>query len=632
MKNILWIITCQREISTALSRELAQLRKQISRPFGWCVSTELAENEQAPLPLAKISVAVLVVDRKALLSKAYVKVTKLLIATMADRDDFCVFPWLRDVSVTELQELAERGNPLAIELFDNIHLDPSMESLEDLKGTIRRYLDNLETLRAFSQFSRFSLGFTQMLGKASEVFSWGLVLVALVVSVIVLMRLFTGIPPLQGLFRDVSAILVWAAVLILGFRFLNLLRFLIHNPEMKRNYSRIGPDYLLTGGGGFVLSLAGAFLEKGQGIETLGIGFGIGLMVVSLVRKGRRAHIHSLSFAELPEEIEKGTILSRLHEDMAENIFNSGKPLYESPLKRVFISYSRSSAWSSTVAEQIAVSLRGLGAYVFLDRPSLRLGFSWKRQLRWAIDNSNVFITVLDQVAARREWIAAEFITAFRNKTLKWTPEIFVVHPKEMDFSKVDKQALNIFAELLVRPSRSIPERMRSKLITYDTESCNTMCDAIKTYPIAGEFGILVNIAFSLVVGILVFFISLACNLGLPLMLFHLLSIQGIISPASLLATHVEMATPVASVLALLGGFSLRNAVRSFAEIRRSDYAYTPGYLELLEASAFFVGAIFCVPWLSLKGVCISVLMVLFGLELGNIFTVSMRTWKSLST
>jgi hypothetical protein len=242
-----------------------------------------------------------------------------------------------------------------------------------------------------------------------------------------------------------------------------------------------------------------------------------------------------------------------------------------------------------------------------------------------------VFIVVLDQFACRREWVAAEFAAAYRNKIVKGTPEIFIIHPKEIDFAKLDSPAGSFFAELIVQPSRVIPERMLSRMAPYDAQSSAKICSAIRSYPIAGTFGGPANLVIALITGLLVSVLGLACNLGLPLLLAYVLARGGIISPASLLGVFPEIVMPVAIALALTGGFSLRCALRSFAEIRRSNYSYVPGYLELIETVAFFVWLSFCVPWLSLNGMCLIALMVFFGLELGSTFTVCTRTWKSQS-
>lgn len=633
MQHALWIIARQQESITALCRELADLRLEATRPFGWCVSAGLTKDEKPPLPLSKLSGAVIIVDREALLSEMFAEVARLPIATMTDRDDFCVFPWLCGVTMVELNELALQGNPLAISLVDNIHLDLTMESLPGLMKIIRCYLDKVEMLRSLSFFERLSIGIGRVFGKVAAGLSYIVVLMALAMSVVLWMRIPIGIPLTQGVVREASAIVILAAVSIIGLRFQRLFGLLRGSPELQHNYPGFAVEFYAIGGAGLVLSLAGASLSMGSGLGTLVAGFGLGFMLVSLEHTGQRARIRRIPFASLPQAIVQETILPRLYDTMTETMVSTGIPFFEAVHKRVFISYSRSSAWSSESASQIAAALQSLGAYVFLDRPSLRPGLPWKRQIRWAIDSSNVFVVVLDEVASRREWIAAEFVAAYYNKIVKGTPEIFIVHPKEIDFTKLNSPAGLFFAELIVRPSRAIPERMRSRMTAYNTQICAEICSAIWSYPIAGSFGVTANLIISLIVALLVPVVGFACYLGLPLMLIHLLAIQDkIASPLALLAAHSEMAVPVAAVtLAFTGGFSLRCALRSFADIRRSDYSYTPGYLELIETAAFFVGLCLCAPWLSLKEVCLVILSVFFGLELGNYFTLCMRTWKGVS-
>ena len=109
----------------------------------------------------------------------------------------------------------------------------------------------------------------------------------------------------------------------------------------------------------------------------------------------------------------------------------------------------------------------------------------------------------------------------------------------------------------------------------------------------------------------------------------HLLDMQGIVDAASLVAAHPAMAMPLTIALSLLGGFALRCALRSFAEIKRSEYSNVPGYFELAEAVAFFAALILYVPFSTLTQVGVAVWMVFAGRELGSVFTLCMRTYKA---
>lgn len=585
------------------------------------------------MPLSKLSGVVLVVDPAALASGPFADVARMPIATMADRDDFCVFPWLRDVTIDELKNLAIQGNPLAVSLVENTHLDVSMESLPGLLVTIGDYLKNGEMLRALGRFQRASLAVTRIAGYIAQGLSYMAVVGAIAVPAIAASTIHVGFPRTDGLIREASVILVGAAIVILYLRLRRLSGILRSSADLLKGYPLVGLELLALGAAGLFVCWAAAPLVSGLRMGTFFVGIGVGVMLVALVREGRRTRIQTLSFAELPKAIDGGTILTRLYDGMAEIEGNTGIPLFEPVFKRVFISYARSSVWSSDIAGEVATRLRKMGAYVFLDRLSLRPGLSWKRQVRWAIDNSNVFIAVLDEAASEREWVAAEFTSAYYNKMVRGAPEIFIVHPKDINWAHSKSPAGAFFAKLIVEPCRAVPERMRFKLAGYDPGSCDKMCSAIRRLPIAGELGALGNILISLIVGPAVSLVgSATLLLGIPLVVMYLLWALGLVSPGAYLSENPQLFLPVALALSLLGGFSLRLAIRALTEIRRADYSYAPGHIEAIETIAFFTGVVFCIPWLSLTGVCLAVVTVYLGIQLGRIFAISMRTWKASST
>ena len=629
MQASFWIISSGPESSSILCRELAKLRFRTPRPFGWYVSSDPSRSQTPPVPMTQLNGAVIIVDRLALDSEAFVEAVRLPIATMADRDDFSVFPWLRDdLSIAELKELAEQGNPLAISLVENIQLDPSMESLPGLIAAVRTYLDNLETLRAFSVFEKLSIAIIKVFGRTAAWVSFGVVLGALGASVIARLTKPFEIHFSRPDLRDFSVILVFAAICILLFKSHSLFSLLRCGPELVQSYPRFWAESISVSVAGLAIGLLGAPVARGCHKKTILVGVALGVMLVAFVRKGRRARLQTLPFAELPQLLAQRTLLSHLYDLMAENTVNTGMPLFEPVCKRAFISYSRSSVWSSRVADEMTASLRHLGAFVFLDRPSLRLGLSWKRQLRWAIVNSNVFIVVLDENAARREWIAAEFAAAYRSKIVKRTPEIFVIHPKGMDFSGADTPTGAFFAEIMVQPSRAIPRWMRSRMAPYDTESRGTLCRAIWSYPTAGTLGVVANALLAFSTSVIVPVLLFASMLGLPLLGVHAMVMEGRVSPSTLFASHSDLAITFGFTSALMGGFCLRSALRSFADVRRSDYSYVPGPLELLEAMAFFGAFVLCLPWLHLMDAPLVSLAVFFGVEWGNYYALCVRTWK----
>jgi hypothetical protein len=77
--------------------------------------------------------------------------------------------------------------------------------------------------------------------------------------------------------------------------------------------------------------------------------------------------------------------------------------------------------------KELRKNLRAFGAECFLDTRDIGLGTSWRRQLHQKMANSNVFISVTDEVSIRKEWPAAEMETALASKSVSELPEIIML-------------------------------------------------------------------------------------------------------------------------------------------------------------------------------------------------------------
>jgi hypothetical protein len=161
-------------------------------------------------------------------------------------------------------------------------------------------------------------------------------------------------------------------------------------------------------------------------------------------------------------------------------------------------------------------------------------------------------------------------------------PEIFVIHPSDMDFTERDTPINALFNELMIRPSRTIPLWMGSRMATYDHYTVSNMCYAIRFYRVPGLLGYGANRALSWLLAGLVPLSGMAEILGIPLLGFVLLKPE-------FLAARSEFASPLGIVSGFLGGFALRCSAFWLAEdVRQRDYSYAPGVFELLSALAFF--------------------------------------------
>jgi hypothetical protein len=632
MHPALWIISCHSDSSDTVRREIEGRCDHTPESLRWHVSADFSLSEMPRLFLSQLCCVIAVVDREALSSAKFMEAIHLPIAAMYDREYLAVFPWLKDVSLDEFKALAEQGNPLATAFVENIHLDPSMESLDALIGMICLHVENhAKVLRTLGLFQRLSVAVTREIGRMASIASLLIILhalwTAMIVFVILRGTIVDRIPfhfppaPQQGQF-PISAVLALASIPIAFFRFQCLDDLRKCGPNLARDYSPLAVEMLAVEGGGIAIGLSAFFLAWNCDAKAIIFGVGLGIMLVALSRKGSRSRVHSIPFADFPKILPHGLLLSWLYGRMAGAVVNTGRPLFEPFHKRVFISYARSSPWSVGVAEKAIDRLRKTGAFVFQDRFSLQPGRSWKGQLRSAICNSNVFVIVLDGKCSHREWIAAEFAAAFWIKMVKRTPEIFVIHPPGVNFSDLTTPAGAFFKELLVEPSRPIPEWMRSHMGACDADNFARMCSDIRDYRITGPFGFLGNRILFQVLRVVVPLCVIAQMLSIPVLL-------GIALKREALANHVAFAALLSLASSFLCGFSIRDALFLVVEgIERKDFSHWPGLMGLLITIVFVSLVAICLPLLGLMDLLLLVPALFLGWECASFVAIATRTWK----
>jgi hypothetical protein len=170
---------------------------------------------------------------------------------------------------------------------------------------------------------------------------------------------------------------------------------------------------------------------------------------------------------------------------------------------------------------------------------------------------------------------------------------------------------------------------MRVRGASYDAEKVSDMCREIWSFPIAGALGLWVNVAVGLLLsavvpllgfGSMVSFILLA--IGMPYLCYHL----DVVGAAS---TRSDLAIPVGIGLALIAGFSFRAVVMYYTEVRLTERHYgVPRLLDLLQAVTLSGAAAFWIYGLGVLESLLLWLVFLLGMECGNIYALSLRTWK----
>lgn len=622
-----WIISCTPDSADTLRDTLGGPHGNTSTPFEWWMSAGPTLNQKPPVPLSRFNCVIIVVDRASLNSEEFRHAVRLPLATAVDRDDLPIFPWLRDgLTVDELRRLAEQGNALAVSLVENIQLDSSFESIETLTEALQVYFTTqYRLLRDANTFRRLSLTFNQVCGRFA---AWISLLVVLVAFALGALLEITGSTDFSGgrLLVQILEILVIAALVILYFRGERLLAFSMYGSQIKRGYSLFELEIIAVPATLLAIMVWTAPVAMKSSTETIVAGAGFGLMLVTLARMGQQARVQAIPFSSIPELIATGRMLGYLYGLMPSAFINTGARMFARPDKRVFISYSRSSTWSSAVANEVAAALRELGAIVFLDQPSLQPGTSWKRQLRAAIVDSDRFVAILDSNAARREWIAAEFCTAYLSKMVTRMPEIFVICPSDMEFSEADTPENALFHELMIRPSGLIPQWMWVLVTAYDPKTIRDVCGSIVNYRLSGFLGFQADRILGLVLACIVPLCGVVEGLGVFL---GVPVIIGLLLKPQFLVDHSSLVLPIAFASAFQGGFGLRCSVFVLAEDpKRAEYGRGPVVLELFAGVLFFGIAALCLPLLSAVQIILLFLAVYWGIGCGSYYATFTRFWK----
>jgi uncharacterized membrane protein YvlD (DUF360 family) len=586
MEDTVWIIANDKRASK-LQRRLENAGAHSDVVLRWVVTARAGDPQDTPL-WANLACVIPVIDKCTLEDDAMRGVLWELIGAMSFRSDLIVIPWLDGLTISEL-ESAATDKRVAAEIVDNIQLVAEMETVDGVAALLEDHLKAREVLRAADRWEGILRGLVRDAGRAARMVALAAVAFGVLSGAAELKLLPIRFVSLGRTDDDLMVILNVAALVVIFFSVLNLYTFMRGGGELRKRtlQSTIAFSCFCWAGYFAYISMRGLVTDSLANI-VIGVLFGISLE--SITRAGRRTKPRFMHFAMAPVRMKYrdqfDDMLSALYDYVARCWIRNGRRFFEPMHKRAFISYSRSSAWSRGVAARTAEHLRGQGVYVYLDRLSLQPGYSWQRQIQRAIEGANVFVIVLDKAACDREWIAAEFLTAYARRIASGVPEIFIVRAPDLDFAKLEgSPSADLFFEITQKLAGKTPDRMRVRLETYSDESLHDLCAEISTFPISGAIGRLANMLAPPIMAILTIPLLLLMVLGL-LLLAALPFFMGF-GVAGMFLQHAGFITPIAVFCALEIGACLRSAVSSFSELKRSGYGSGPGYIKLGAAVGF---------------------------------------------
>ena len=560
---------------------------------------------------------VIVLDPLMLKDGDIAEMIEPLFTYVAEHPEFMVLPWLRGISLAQLQHEAHAGCPLAIAIVENIHLDASLENLEEITKVMATHL-NVFWLR--DENVRFRKLATHV-SRAVDLFAWAVVFA---LSGLVQVLWMAAQKPDSKWANYViwprAASVIGVTALIIVFYELTsktiFAKFSISLGRTSRNWLIVAHGLALSMLGYWFANVheSSFFFDLSQDWKDLLLGTGCGLALVAAIRVGRRAR-HKADLTRMPALL--GT-----DEDvpdfpawaLKQFALSSDLMLPSSSGQMYFVSYSHSSAWCVQTALSITRHLKALGCRVFLDRDSLQPGEAWKGRLQSSLMEINVFVIVMDAQARKKKWVASEFMTAFMNRAMYRRPEILIVHPPEFDpLSQGEERYSNTLAGILGVIKQRHLWWLQPLFIPYTEDRAEDICTGIR-YQVGNlrYFSILLLMLLGGIM-LLLFLAGIILLLALPFW-----TDLGPVVAALFVKDHLLLMRGVVIMAATCMGFGA--AYTLFGMTRRTRMV---GIVALAGHCLTLVYARFAFD----HTICIgSVLAFYFGLSMANML---LREWKS---
>lgn len=426
---------------------------------------------------------VIAVDTAMLRDAKLAETLDPLLQHVAEHPEFMLLPWLRGVSLQELQDAALAGGEVATAIVENIHIDASLETLDGVARALYRHLGSFWKLEE----RRFFRGLATRLARKLDLVAWAVVATLAVMAQALWSAHGNPDSPWDAWIfwpRTISVLAVVALLIVLYDLTWRIL-YVTMSMAMGRS-GRLG--VLLANG--IVLCLCGYWIASVRDMKPLlapaqdgpgyVLGFGVGLALIALIRTGRRAS-HEANLARMPGLLESDRALPDFRPWVYRRFVLTATRLLPSFHKQFFVSYSHSSPWCVSAALDITRRLKSLGAPVFLDRDSLQPGEAWKARLHDSLSDIDVVVMVVDERARRKKWVAAEFMAAIVRRAMQGRPRLVVVHPPEFTpVSPGDTPISRLLAGVLAEMARGELWWMQPQFVPYREEAAGAVCEDLR--------------------------------------------------------------------------------------------------------------------------------------------------------
>lgn len=427
-RELIWLASYSVQANDALMAYLNSLGDEFGRPVGvsrvaFGAADPVQRNLRKPEPDQHLCAAIIVLERVGLNDRAFQELAVFCMRRVIAVPDFRLLVYLHDLTIDELRDLSDR-EPFIAALFDTTQIAES-PSLEQLRRTLVPFVRQVERMQAEAQWRDLRLRFASMCGNLATMILIAATLLSLLgFTAWLLNSKLTWLGPhgpyVASLVLGMLAFPLQAPLIFLLLRGMRATTIAPRDNASLMRWIVVG-YVIMLGANLFQHTLGGPY-------SWLFLGLAIGVLLDSIRRGGQQARRQMIDLEALMKHATNPAMRDPKATVLRGDPLNPFScPLLPALSARVFISYSRSSAKGSRLAAALHRGLKGAGASPFLDRASIPVGASWRRDLNRHLGECDTFLCVLDEKSVQREWVAAELLAAIEARQLTGTPEIVIL-------------------------------------------------------------------------------------------------------------------------------------------------------------------------------------------------------------
>jgi len=403
--DVVWLLSYSRAANDDFMGRLRALTQSFDRRL--VVSRAAFESATEPPPPIehdqRLSAAILVIEPQALTNEQFIQWANWCMHRVSSHAEFRLF--------AHVAADVDDHSDLLLKLRETIHT--TAREPDELLRHLRAHLAQVPSSR--QPEVRSAVGFAaRLLGRVAEALEIFAVSAVMYAAILVLLHRTNLSPALFGTASGVATFVAWIPFIFVF------------------TQQRETPHLRLAAPGLILIAWLTSRLMPPTSWVTIGVALGV--MLDSIRRSGRIA----LSQRPWRRDVRTETHDWRVAAFCANLALRSRAGPFECPMlpptrPKAFISYTPA-AWSRSQAAQLHARVSEHGGVAFLDTVSNPEGKSWQDALDDAIAEADVFVSIVETETMKHEWVAAEWMMAFRRRAFGSLPRIIIVrHPSDCD-------------------------------------------------------------------------------------------------------------------------------------------------------------------------------------------------------